>query len=160
MLLLDHYFFCPFLLLALFEMIGVMMTGSLCFEQACHPNPCMRGGTCWVSSGSFFCVCKPGLSGDRCQGIVVLGFAISFYCIQYDSSDSVPFALLRESENSEVVTSRVTNNRSCRLVLSCLVSSFLVVDVVSCFLAPLCVSSRSDRFAFTLNLSLCCFRQM
>lgn len=46
----------------------LMFDGCICIK-ACHPNPCLRGGTCWVSSGTFFCACKPGLSGDRCQGM-------------------------------------------------------------------------------------------
>jgi len=110
----------------------------------------MRGGTCWVSSGSFFCVCKPGLSGDRCQGIVVL-YLFCFPLTLKNSSDSVAFALLRKSELWIRIVTRVTNNRSCRLVLT-------AVFMLSCFLLLCaCMSSRSDRFAFTLNLFLCCW---
>lgn len=36
--------------------------------QACAENPCLNGGTCWASATAFYCACKPGFTGETCEG--------------------------------------------------------------------------------------------
>ena len=38
-------------------------------SNVCAPNPCLSGGTCQKNRGGddFFCLCRPGYQGDRCQ---------------------------------------------------------------------------------------------
>jgi len=33
----------------------------------CASNPCLNGGTCFSSVGSYTCACTPGYSGTNCQ---------------------------------------------------------------------------------------------
>ena len=33
----------------------------------CEPNPCMNGGHCVASQGSYICMCTNGFSGWNCQ---------------------------------------------------------------------------------------------
>ncbi|XP_059080013.1 cadherin-related tumor suppressor-like [Tigriopus californicus] len=48
--------------------------GRRCEEErldVCEPSPCLHGGTCQHSdSDSFFCLCRPGYQGDRCQDFI------------------------------------------------------------------------------------------
>ncbi|XP_064094412.1 delta and Notch-like epidermal growth factor-related receptor [Macrobrachium nipponense] len=41
--------------------------------QVCNPNPCENGGTCWIvpQARLFYCSCRPGFTGGRCQGITL-----------------------------------------------------------------------------------------
>lgn len=38
-------------------------------SNVCAPNPCLSGGTCQKNreGDDFFCLCRPGYQGDRCQ---------------------------------------------------------------------------------------------
>ena len=94
----------------------------------------MRGGTCWVSGGSFFCACKTGLSGDRCQGIVVVIVVVVVYLFSY-------FFL------SRLVPEHGRVDIDHKL---CLMSA-----VVVCCLAFVRVVVTLHSFRFTLNLSFC-----
>ncbi|XP_063951885.1 fibropellin-1-like isoform X3 [Lytechinus pictus] len=39
-------------------------------SNACNPNPCLAGGTCELSGGSFMCNCIPPYAGPTCHYLV------------------------------------------------------------------------------------------
>lgn len=36
-------------------------------KSACHPNPCMNGGTCTENGGGYDCACVTQYSGPNCE---------------------------------------------------------------------------------------------
>jgi len=51
-----------------------LRSGDRCQVESadtCRPNPCLNGGTCRGSkSNDFFCLCRPGYQGPRCESYV------------------------------------------------------------------------------------------
>ena len=40
---------------------------NIMIVDACHSNPCLNGGMCSSSGGSYNCSCPIGYSGDNCE---------------------------------------------------------------------------------------------
>ena len=43
------------------------MCCTLLYIVVCLPNPCINGGTCVESNGSFNCTCREFFSGTNCE---------------------------------------------------------------------------------------------
>lgn len=48
--------------------------GGVSLNSACHPNPCMNGGSCTENGGGYDCACVVQYSGPNCESKCPVAF--------------------------------------------------------------------------------------